>query len=646
MKNLKKYLIVGILVIIGSLASCKKGFLNTLPTNIVTDQQIWTDPHLVTGLMASFYDRLPSEYSISVNYIDMCDYDEAMYSGQNNAANEAHNNITSYANNRNDLYDNNDWRIIRDLNEAILNADKYGAATLDVPTRTQLKSEFRWLRAFMYFQLVIRHGGVPIVTQPLDYDYSGNAAPLRQARNKESEVYDFIASEMDAIAPTIGNSVVAKGFADYSRANMYTCMALKSRAMLYAASIAKYNALLTPTIVTAGGEVGIPASAANAYYQKAIDAANVVINSGIYKLYNSNPNLGENFYETIRQKTGNPEVILVRDFLVAKAKKHLFTYDNIARSVREDNLSSSQASPVLSQVESYDNLDNTVGTIKTNDPVTGDFIYYTNLTDPFQNKDARLYGTIVTPGAPFKGSAITEQAGVMVWNASTSTYTTSEGTVLGSSYTDGGLWVAASGPNRTLNEVSNTGFYLRKMVDQNALSSTRGVQSDVWWVWFREAEMYLNAAEASYELGNIGNAVTYANVVRARAGFTGANLFTATTGQPNSISRDRIRNEFRCEFAFEDHRIWDLKRWRIADQLFTGGTLTSPTTNPDAIGYALYPYRIIRPGDPTRDGKYVFVKLIAPRFKAARFFQPFNYYTKISQTAINNNPLLVQNPFF
>lgn len=632
MKNFKRYLIIGTILIVGPIAGCKKNFLNVQPTTIVTDQQIWKDKNLIIGLMASFYDRMPSEYQINNNYIDMCDYDEAIYSGQNNAGNEAHNNIIQYAANRNFLYD---YTIIRDLNEAIVNADKYGAAVLDAPTRAQLKAEFRFLRAWQYFQMVIREGGVPIVTVPLDYDYSGNAGPLRQPRNKESEVYDFIANEMDAIQNDIGNSNPLKQTADNSRANKYTCLALKSRAMLFAASIAKYNALLTPGITTPGGEVGIPASSANAYYQKAYDAAVAVINSGVYKLYTNNPNLGENFYEALRQKTGNNEVILVKDFLTTKAKKHLFTYDNIARGLREDNLSSSEVTPTLGLVESYDNLDGTPGTMKIRTSDNSDFIYYNTPSDAFANKDARLYGTIIYPGAPFKGTTVAEQAGVMVWNASTSSYTTVEGSTLGSSYTDGLPLIAASGPHRTLNEVSNTGFYLRKYVDQGAGTSTRGIQSDVWWVWLRLSEMYLNAAEAAFELGNVGNAVTYINPIRARAGFTGANLYTAAT-----LTRDKIRNEFKTEFAFEDHRIWDLKRWRIADQLFTGSF-----SNPNSVAYALYPYRIIRPGDP-RDGKYVFVKLVAPRFKAPRFFQPFNYYAQFTQSIINNNPLIVQNPFF
>jgi len=54
---------------------------------------------------------------------------------------------------------------------------------------------------------------------------------------------------------------------------------------------------------------------------------------------------------------------------------------------------------------------------------------------------------------------------------------------------------------------------------------------------------------------------------------------------------------------------------------------------------------VIHPTDPTKDGKYVFEKMVAPRFRSPRFFQMQNYYSSISQSVIDNNPLIIQNPF-
>jgi hypothetical protein len=179
-------------------------------------------------------------------------------------------------------------------------------------------------------------GGVPIVTKQLIYDYSGDASNLRQPRNKESEVYDFVASEMDAVKNDLG-TVNATSI---SRANKTIAMALKSRAMLYAGSLAKYNNLRAVPITTPGGEVGIPASMAQGYYEKALAAAEEVLTSGLYSLKTNTANPGLAFYQATTVKSGNKEVIFVKDYLTAKDKRHGFTYENIVRGVREDNLSS------------------------------------------------------------------------------------------------------------------------------------------------------------------------------------------------------------------------------------------------------------------------------------------------------------------
>ncbi|WP_448634290.1 RagB/SusD family nutrient uptake outer membrane protein [Pedobacter panaciterrae] len=436
------------------------------PTTIVTDDQLWKDPKLIIGLLANYYNRIPTDMGLTdqagSQWRNMADYDDAMWSGFSNE--EGRNNIVSYDRGRWRLYD---YGFVRDLNLAIENVDKFGAATLSEVQRTQLKAEFRFIRAYLYFEMVKRMGGVPLITTQLIYNFEGDPTYLQQPRAKEAEVYDFIASELDAVKNDIANDG-SKG-----RANKYTCMALKSRAMLYAGSIAKYNALLTPTITTTGGEVGIPASRADEYFQKSLEASKEVI-AGPYALYTSNPNLGENFYEAVVKKTNNPEVIFVRDFLTTKAKKHGFTYDNIARGIREDNLSSSNITPSLNLVENYEYLDGSEGKLKTRNASNTDYIYYDHTTDIFAGKDARLYGTIIFPGAPFKGLTVDMQAGVMVWNAATNSYQTVEGPDLGTNYTDNKPLIAASGPHRSIQEVSNTGFYLRKYIDANGGASTRG----------------------------------------------------------------------------------------------------------------------------------------------------------------------------
>jgi hypothetical protein len=614
MPRFSKYILVFAILI---LSGCAEEWLDRKPQNIILEEQVWNDSKMITGLLANYYDRLPAHTSLTTGWAEFAAYDEAMWSNND----DGRNNIVSYPFDRWRYWD---YGLIRDINLAIENIEKFSTSLSDTQ-KTQFSAEFRFLRAFVYFELVKRMGGVPLVTKQLIYDYNGDPSYLQLPRSKEEEVYDFIAAELDAIKGQLGNG------GSNTRANKFTAMALKSRAMLYAGSIAKYNNLLASPIKTPGGEVGIPAARANDYYAKSLAASEEIINSGAYQLYKTNPNLGENFYDAITKKSANPEIILAQDFLVSKDKRHGFTYDNIARNVREDNLSSSSITPSLNLVEDFEYLDGTSGELKTRNAGNTDYIYYDNVQGVFANKDARLYGTVIYPGTSFRGTPVQIQAGVKVWNGSSSSFQNVESNTLGSTYEDGGLLTGSSGPQRSQTEVTNSGFYLRKYVDQTAMSSTRGIRSDMWWIRFRLGEIYLNASEAAFELGQNTNALKYVNLVRERAGFGANSLKTLTF--------DRLKNERRVELAFEDHRVWDLIRWRTAHEVWNGNN-----ANPDAVIYALYPYRVVRPGHATH-GKYVFDKLVAPRFRAPRFFQMGNYYSSIEQLVIDNNPKIIRNPF-
>ena len=619
MRSLIKYGLICLLLV--SAISCRKGdWLERQSQTVLSNEQVMNDPALVTALLANFYNRLPTDASLTTRWQQHTAYDDAVWSGGGNAGDVERNNIVQYATNRWGLWE---YGLIRDINLSLENMEKFGTA-LTTAQKQQFNAEFRFLRAMVYFEMVKRMGGVPIITTQLLVDESKNVEALRKPRSKESEVYDFIASECDAIKMLIGNT------GSQTRANRYAAMALKSRAMLYAGSIAKYNNLVTPTLVTAGGEVGIPAARANEYYQKSLDASKEILANTAYSLYKGNPHPGENFSEIFTKKQGNPEVILAQDFLQSKGRVHGFSYDNIARGIREDNLGSSAIAPSLNLVESFDYLSGAAGAIRDRTADNSDFIYYDKPEDAFAGKDGRLYGTVIYPGTNFKGSPVNLQAGVMVWNAGANRYDILEGN-LGSNHTDGKLLTGNSGPQRSAQDVSNTGFNLRKHIDPAPGSSNRGRQSDIWWVRFRLGEIYLNAAEAAFELGQTTEALGYINTLRERAGFP-ANSLT-------SLSIGKLIQERRNELAFEDHRLWDLIRTRTAHTIWAGSA--TPAT---AMQYALYAYRVVRPGDPARDGKYVYLRLVAPRFIAPRFFQLQNYYSSIGQNIIDANPLIIRNP--
>jgi len=626
MKKILKYIFLFALSI--SFFSCKKDLLDTEPQSILTDEQIWNDPKLVTSVLANIYNRLPRYSSTISGTENYAIFDDAMWSGLTNTDLEIRNNLPNYAYDRWRYWD---YTIIRDLHVAIDNVTAATSIAMTPAIKAQFVAEFRFLRAMVYFELVKRMGGVPLVNSQLIYDFKGDVTPLQKARSKEETIYDFIGTECDAIKDAIGNA------GNQRRANKYAVLALKSRAMLYAGSLAKYNNQPGFTNVSLpGGEVGIPAARANDYYTKSLAASNEILSSNAYSLYKANPNIGENFYEALTRKTSNPEVILANDYNKLQGRRHLFTFTCIARSLREESgNSSSDISPSLNLVESFEYLDGSAGALKGvgtgSNTAAGqtNWIFYDNPQDIFANKDGRMHGTVMYPGSSFAGKALQFQAGVYVWNATTNKYDRQEG-ALNSTF-NGQRLTGLDGPHRTEQFVSNTGFYIRKYIDATPGASTSVAGSDVWWVIFRLGEVYLNAAEAAFELG-LPEALTHINKLRERAGFP-----------PNSLASltiDRIQNERRVELAFEDQRLWDVIRWRIADKIWDG-----VATNPTANIYAIYPYRIIRPGHPN-DGKYVFDKILAPRFKTARFFRPGNYYASISSDVIaRSGNKIIANPF-
>lgn len=145
----------------------------------------------------------------------------------------------------------------------------------------------------------------------------------------------------------------------------------------------------------------------------------------------------------------------------------------------------------------------------------------------------------------------------------------------------------------------------------------------------------LNAAEAAYELESagiepVGTALGYINQIRERAGIKKLDRIS---------SIEQIRHEREVELAFEDHRFYDVKRWRTGDKVFDGNK-----ENPTAEMCGLWPYKIYRPGHPD-DGKWIFRRVAAnKRINGVKFING-NYYSSFDSNDLSRNSLLVKNPY-
>lgn len=581
-------------------------FLDQESQNILTEQQVYSDDNMILSVLANYYGRISWGQHLG-DVGSMAILDEAGFSsgGPNNRQN----------------YEDNLWRVydytlIRDLN-LFVNGIK--TSTLSTTSKDNYEGEARFIRAWTYFNMARSLGGVPLIgDQVFDYTSGTVAADLQNPRATEKAVYDYIISECTEISEKLNSGKTVNA----SRANKWTALSLKARAALYAASLAKYN-YKTPDVKTSGGEVGIATSEANSYYQIALETAQEIINSSPYVLYQKNADKGRNFYEAVSTK-GSEEVIWARDYKYP-GQTHMFTNNTIASSVRGD-IDANIVTPILNLVESFEYKNNRNGALKTTE--NGDFVYYDNPGDIFADKDPRLYGTVIYSGADFLGSTVVYQAGVRYfedgqWKIKTAAPGTSEAPY--------GLVTSFDGPTTSNDQfVNKTGFNLRKFVEENRDASTRGRGSDMWFVRFRLAEMYLIAAEASLEQNKPQTEVaSYLNTIRERAGI-----------QPlTTVTLADIIQERRVEFAFEDHRYWDLKRWRIAHEVWDG-----QMNNPQAVHYVLFPYKVYAPGTANHN-KWVFEKRVASHTMYPRYFRYQNYYSFIDQDWINRNPKLVRNPY-
>jgi len=630
---MKKLYILSTFLLLLSAGSCKKdsSFLNVPPTSVLPTALAFSDPALVLSIIGDLYNRQVDFSSFNIGWASFADFSEAFPSDHGNYGLIQH---TSWDYNTWSLYN---YSYIRDLNLFIQRAT--AATKLKAADQARFVAEARFLRANYYFELVKRMGGVPLITTPLTYGYTGSVVSLEVRRAKESEIYDFVISEAEAIKGILPADATEK-----SRATAGAALAMEARAALYAGSIAKYG-VTTPQVSLPGGEVGIPASMAPGYFAKSLAAARAVINgtAGSYALYRILPNLADNFAQLFLDKSSvNQEAMFIEDYKVNGGKTHAFTTNDQPFSISDEGLDAGRLDPSLNLVEAYEKFDNTYAPLPTND-VSGNPIYYTNQLDIFAGRDARLEGTVLLPNDLFKGKRTDVWAGYIL--ADGSVLTSNDATQLKALPNTTNLIqvVGRDGPDGQ-DLRTQTGFYIRKYLDPTVGSGRRGRGSDVAFIRYRYAEVLLNAAEAAFSLGDVATAAGYMNQVRSRAGL----VVPLASGD---ITFDRIVHERRVELAFEGHTLYDMKRWRLAHIVWDGNKMTTAdlltnigsATKHNTQPFGLWPYKYSNPGN-VNDGKWLFKAVLPPAVTGFNRFRFGNYYSQIADSVIAANPKIVKQP--
>ena len=526
-----------------------------------TRDEAWTYEYFASGIKNMVFDVYAqvynNEFESNSAYFLASATDEAQYALETGAVNNYINGGWSPANPYSNTWTKSYTAIadihmyLEKIDKADLSEWKYNSSYDTWAQQLELfPYELRFLRAYFYFELFRTYGAVPLVTTTLT-----NAQANNVERTKADDIVKFIVEELDAIAPYLPVSYITVPGAEIGRATRAAAFALKARTLLYAAS-----PLFNPTGDTAK-------------WAKAAEACKFILdNAGDWGLkLSAYANLWGNdaFF--------NPEII----FGLGRGESNTFEKANYPIGVENG---SSGNCPTQSFVDQYEYKNGE--TFAQRYPGDIDLAE----VDPYEGLDPRFALTVVKNGDQWPSNGAQKQT--------VQTYV-------------GGFNAAPK------YGATPTSYYLRKYVDGTCVTTTDNPTSyRHTWIIFRLAEIYLDYAEAVFYATGSANDKTYGlsaneaiNVLRSRA-----DINMQKFSQDGDAWVERYERERLVELAFENHRFWDVRRWKKADKYFK--TIQVATISKD---------------------------LLLTRSTVTRQWNDKYYLYPIPQTEIKKNPKLEQN---
>ncbi|MEN5087964.1 RagB/SusD family nutrient uptake outer membrane protein [Sphingobacterium faecium] len=607
-------------------------FLDVTPRNKIPGDAVLSDPNGVKAFLANLYYQAPIEDHV---YFPREGFNARGNTGFLSLAQYGMEAIHSEWPNWNE-YRNDWWEKGYKLNRSI-NILIQSIPTLNMADKEKqvLSGEAAFLRAYTYFALAKRYGGVPFILD--NQDFTNDFEMLKVPRSTEKETWDLVLSECDRAIELLPEEH-ANGDESKRRATKWAAYALKSRAALHAASVAKYwnSAPLSGEAVSLKF-VGMEASQAAAYYKACIDASMALMSSGRFSLYKATPATPAEAIKNYQEMFVNPsvassEAILIKGYAqVGNDLSHDLDGWNGPNQTGEGFPHRGRTNPILEMVDLYESYDNPGHASPVVTRADGQVssaegykegVAYRHFDSPdeiFKNKDARFFASIIYPNASWKGQTIVINGGIVK----------PDGSLIDSrtSFEHKGITYFTYGkeqPNQYSGfdgsaDMTRTGFLMRKFLNEN-MRFTTWLQSTTDYMDMRYAEVLLNFAEAVVESGyNQENAVSLAtkaiNDIRFRAGHTVA----------IALNLENVLRERTVELAFENKNYWDLIRRR-----------TFHTTFKNKIKEALVPLIDLRGNKP----QYIFVRKNVAGSNSQNFPEK-DYYRHIPNVAGNG---VIQNP--
>jgi hypothetical protein len=387
--------------------------------------------------------------------------------------------------------------------------------------KANYKSEARFLRAYFHWELFKCYGPVPIVTKVLDPD-GDLLSDYKERPSIKEYMVDFILRELwDCEAGLMSYDDGAKA-ANAGRISRPMARALYSRIMLYMAS---------PRYSAASGIAWSEAAAASLSF--------IETYGGNYRLFTTTDATGTAYANAILRTTyqgNNTETIIFRNDVQ-------IGWSRIINDTPVGEGGNGGLCPSQNLVDMYDMADGSSPFTQydaTGAPVyTGATVTAVNAASGYTdaamwaNRDPRLSSTVLHHGVTWGNGVINVIKGQR----------------------DNPIGNANATP---------TGYYVRKYIPENILSSVHSGTSYRNWIIMRYAEVLLNYAEAVNEVqGPCTEVYDCLDQVRYRGGITGS-VANRSDLNTKEAMRNFIRKERTVELAFEEHRMWDVRRWNVA----------------------------------------------------------------------------------
>jgi len=600
---MKKFIII--LASMALVVSCDEEYLDQVPDDRLTFEEAFSKQSTVEQYLANVYSEVPNEfsqrYTVSQNSgpwtgaSDEAEYVWGFHMG--NFLNQANWNATT--NEVNDMW-TNFYRGIRSASTFIQSVDQcQNCSSANV---IQYKAEARVLRAYYYYNLMRTWGPVILVGDtPIPPDADLNALGLR--RNSIDEITAYIVSELDAAAALLDGTSFSGSNA--GRMSAPFARAIKEQTLLFAAS-PLFNGNTDYSGLT--GEDGaqlIPQTYDEQKWKTAADAAKAFIDQyvpgsfDLYKELNANGSL--NPYLSTRNvmlEDYNEEIIYARP-----GGGNAFHYDVTPYHGRGSLPSSVRGAGGLAATQEAVDAFFTSNGRSIDDPQANyEAEGFSDFQAPFDFTQRRTYNPW-TNREPRFYTGITYNESLWLNRA--------EGDIITATWFDGN-----SGRNLGTNDYSKSGYIVRKKM----ITGDRTINNRTFPM-LRLAELYLDYAEAlnEYKPGD-PDILKYVNLIRERAGIPeyGSLELAAPVGQ--DAVRNAIHRERRIELFVENVRYFDVRRWKIAEDVLDG-----PIHGKDINA-------------PAEADFYNTVEI------ETRIFRPQDYLWPIPQGELNANPSLQQNP--